>query len=282
MSFKRFIILNLLLFTVLLGCDTANKKTGDGGGIKIKLPGGSDSRSSLSLYTSRSFPSGIIKRSMSYNTVEDIYFYTLEITGNDVVYSDIIEEADPGQEVIFQDLYQGNYSLKITAYKRVSGNPDLAIFGGSNNDITVYPLQTTPATVVLRDLIGDSSQTDSPPWRPTYLTTAELSSTEVKLTWEDNSFIETGFKVYKITIADSDYVLLADLGSDSTTFTDATYDTSNEPAWYRVCAYNDIGDSDYITVHLPNEPISVLCEDGHPTYPCATSTTKLGESRLEN
>ncbi len=179
-------------------------------------------------------------------------------------------------------MFQGTYTITITAYKSVAGSDDLAIFGGTNNNVAVLPRQTTPATVVLRDLIGDFGQTDSVPWRPTFLTLSTPSATEVTLTWEDNSFIETGFKVYKKRKSDSDYTLLADLGADSTSYTDVAYDSTNDPVWYRVCACNAVGDSDYITGHMPISRVVVFCEDGHPQYPCGTTEYKFDETHFEN
>lgn len=67
---------------------------------------------------------------------------------------------------------------------------------------------------------------------------------ELSLTWTDNSINESGFRVERRTGLGSVFVLVGTTPADVTTFSDSTL-TPGQEYWYRVCAYNEFGESDY-------------------------------------
>ena len=113
----------------------------------------------------------------------------------------------------------------------VSGNNTLYVAGTFNN-------------------IGDRairsfaifSKGGTPPILPlasSNLTTTALSDTEIKLTWQDNSNNETGFKIYRSA---SPFVQIATVSANTTSYIDKGL-TPNKTYSYQVFAYNDQGNS---------------------------------------
>jgi len=82
------------------------------------------------------------------------------------------------------------------------------------------------------------------PNQPTNLGATALSSTEIKLTWQDKSTNETGFKIERKADASDTWKEIARLGANITTFTN-NFLYSNTTYHYRVKAYNAAGDSNY-------------------------------------
>ena len=92
----------------------------------------------------------------------------------------------------------------------------------------------------------------SPPAPPTGLVATALSSTQVHLTWGDNSNNEKGFRVYR-SLNGSSFAEIAKPGPNSTGYTDAGR-AANTTYWYRVRSYNDAGSSAYsntVSVRTP-------------------------------
>lgn len=90
-----------------------------------------------------------------------------------------------------------------------------------------------------------------PPARPSDLTGTATSYDRIELTWTDNSDDELGFKIERRIQAEDDeeensYIRVARVSADTTSYTDAgllggtTYE-------YRINAYNEAADSDYVT-----------------------------------
>lgn len=83
---------------------------------------------------------------------------------------------------------------------------------------------------------------------PTNLTAELVASNSVKLTWQDNSTDETGFKIERKTVSGS-FVQIAAVGSNVTTYTDAglaeltTYQ-------YRVISYNSTLQTESIAIEI--------------------------------
>ncbi|HYG82720.1 MAG TPA: fibronectin type III domain-containing protein, partial [Pyrinomonadaceae bacterium] len=86
----------------------------------------------------------------------------------------------------------------------------------------------------------------SPPIAPTGLVATAPSSTQVQLTWADNSTNEKGFKVYR-SLDGKSFTEIARPGPNSTGYTDAGR-AANTTYWYRVRAYNDAGSSAFSNI----------------------------------
>jgi len=130
-------------------------------------------------------------------------------------------EASPGT----------TYWYKVTAWNN-SGESE------PSNEATV----TTP---------GEAT---APP-APSNLAGQAVSSSEINLTWQDNSSNETGFYVYRKTT--DDYSIIATMEANATSYNNTGLNP--EIAYsYKVAAYNNVGESESsnaINVTTPAEPL---------------------------
>jgi endoglucanase len=95
---------------------------------------------------------------------------------------------------------------------------------------------------------NEAHATTAIPTAPTGLSATAVSSSQVNLGWTDNSDNETGFKVERKTGAGGTYAQIGTAGQNATTYSDVTV-AANTTYYYRVRAYNALGDSGY-----SNEP----------------------------
>ncbi len=93
------------------------------------------------------------------------------------------------------------------------------------------------------------------PSSPSNLVGQAVSSSEINLTWQDNSSNETGFYVYRKTT--DDYSIIATMEANATSYNNTGL--SPETAYsYKMAAYNNIGESGFsnaLCVHTPAEPL---------------------------
>lgn len=95
-------------------------------------------------------------------------------------------------------------------------------------------------------------QTGSPN-PPLNLKAIAVSSTQVSLTWQDNSIVEAGFELERKAGNDS-FLPLAKVGKDATTYQDTAYLISNTTYSYRLQSYNEYGTSSWITATVTTTP----------------------------
>ncbi|MBI4837631.1 MAG: fibronectin type III domain-containing protein [Nitrospirae bacterium] len=82
------------------------------------------------------------------------------------------------------------------------------------------------------------------PAAPSNLIATPISSTQINLSWTDNSNNETGFKIERKLGVDGTYSQIADVGANATTYADAVL-LIGTVYYYRIKAYSSVGDSDY-------------------------------------
>ena len=106
-----------------------------------------------------------------------------------------------------------------------------------------------------------SATTGSVPEAPSDLTATVTSESRIELTWEDNSYNETGFKIERKKSGGS-YTRIDTVDEDTTSLTDTGL-TADTRYYYRVSAYNSTGDSPYsretsVTTSQPGTIISLV------------------------
>jgi len=126
---------------------------------------------------------------------------------------------------------QTTYSYKITAYNE-GGESE------SSNEVTI----TTP---------GEPTA----PSAPSNLAGQAVSSSQINLTWQDNSTNEEGFYIYRKTT--DNYSIIATMEANATSYNNTGL--SPEISYsYKVTAYNDAGESESsnaINITTPAEPL---------------------------
>ncbi|WP_455210292.1 fibronectin type III domain-containing protein [Kaarinaea lacus] len=87
----------------------------------------------------------------------------------------------------------------------------------------------------------------SAPAAPSGLVASATSSSEIDLSWNDNSANETGFKIERSTVQNSGYSQIGTTAANVTTYA-STGLNANATYYYRVRAYNASGDSLYSNI----------------------------------
>ena len=86
--------------------------------------------------------------------------------------------------------------------------------------------------------------TPTPPAAPSSLAVTSSSSTQISLSWTDNANNETGFKIERKIGPRGNFVQIATVGANVTTYTDSSV-TPGQQHTYRIRATNAAGDSAY-------------------------------------
>src|SRR5207249_1466428 len=79
---------------------------------------------------------------------------------------------------------------------------------------------------------------------PTALTATAVSSSQISLSWTDNSTTETGFKIERSPVDNLHFTQVATVGANLTALTDSGL-TESTKYYYRVRAYNALVNSAY-------------------------------------
>lgn len=102
-----------------------------------------------------------------------------------------------------------------------------------------------------------------PPAAPANLRLTSVTDIEANLAWDDKSNNEDGFKIERRTGADGTWSQIAAVGANVTTYKNSGLNEATN-YYYRVRAYNDIGDSAY------SNELSVLTKPAAPSNLVAT------------
>jgi hypothetical protein len=117
-----------------------------------------------------------------------------------------------------------------------------------DNTIKMPPLARnvidTNAVSVLASWIGSLTPAATAPVQPSGLAAAAASTSQINLTWTDNSNNESGFKIERKTGAGGTYVQITVTGGNVTAYNDTGLTPSTQ-YYYRVRATNGSGDSAY-------------------------------------
>ena len=105
---------------------------------------------------------------------------------------------------------------------------------------------TASATPVLLRLVQVQQQIRqrATPAAPSNLSATAISKTEIDISWTDNATDETGFKIERSDRNNANFVQIATVGANVTSFSDTGL-KKNTTYYYRVRATNANGDSAY-------------------------------------
>jgi transcriptional regulator CtsR len=160
---------------------------------------------------------------------------------------------------LYYDIAPGTLNWKATYYWRVNASSS---YGSSS--WSSYTYFATPAA--------------PPPNTPSNLVGTPLSSSQINLTWQDNSSDETGFKIERKTGAGS-YAQIATVGAGVQSYNNTGLSASTT-YYYRVRAYNAAGNSDYSNeasaTTLPPPPAAPVL-----TSPASAATVSTLTPRLQ-
>lgn len=141
-----------------------------------------------------------------------------------------------------------------------SGSPgEWTQIGAVSTNVTVFSDTNVMTNTVFwyrarsRNTCGESPYSNLalvnivPPSTPTNLVAVAVATNQVNLSWSDNSAGEVGFYIERAPDAGGgpgSWAQIGDVSAGLTTYTDSTV-TTNTAYWYRVRAYNGLGDSAY-------------------------------------
>ncbi len=113
-----------------------------------------------------------------------------------------------------------------------------------------------------------------PPTAPTSLTANAINPSQIVLQWTDNSANEQGFKIERKTGASGTWSLIYTTLENAITFTDAGL-TENTEYFYRIKAFNPIGDSNY------SNEANAITPFGVPMPPTNLSAIAVSAMRID-
>jgi hypothetical protein len=195
---------------------------------------------------------------LEWNASSGAVSYGVQVSTSYRFTSLVIDEA--GVTDLCYDIEPGILNWSTTYYWRVNDKNSL----GSTSSWSSYRY--------FRTAVGP------PPEAPSDLIATPMSSSQIDLTWQDNSGDETGFKIERKTGTGS-YSQIATVGAGVTSYSSSRLSASTEYC-YRVRAYNRAGNSDYsdeasATTLPPPPPAPVL------RSPASRSTVPSLTPRME-
>jgi hypothetical protein len=125
--------------------------------------------------------------------------------------------------------------------------------GGTNSKITYTPTASGTLTIhatsysaaaVGAYTVSLTGGTTTAPAAPSGLSASASSSSQINLSWADNSSNETGFKIERKTGSGGTYAQIATVGAGVTTYSNTGL-TASTTYYYRVRSTNSAGDSAY-------------------------------------
>ena len=122
-------------------------------------------------------------------------------------------------------------------------------------------------------LMNGINGTASTPSAPSTLAVSVVSSSQLKLTWKDNSTIETGYKIEKSTSSGSGFSQIATVGASVVTYTASSL-SSGTTYYFRVRAYNAAGNSSY------SNTASGTTKDTIPAAPASLTATATSSAQI--
>jgi hypothetical protein len=163
----------------------------------------------------------------------------------------------------------GAFTLLATTGANVTGYSDTGLTPLTQYCYRVRWFRTTGKKTSFGEFSTTScSTTPAPPSAPSNADARPASSTAVDLNWADNSGTEDGFLVERSASAAGPWETAATTGANATSYTDQGR-ASEEPACYRVVAFNAHGNSGPSNVDCttpPAAPGPVVVTEPYPQW----------------
>lgn len=163
----------------------------------------------------------------------------LYIDNNLVVNNDGLHSATDEISASVQ-LNAGTHAIRV-AYFEATGDEALTVsYSGPGINKQIIP------GIVLGDILANATTLAAPPApaAPGSLNAVGVSSSVIKVTWVNNAANATRIELYRSYNNNTDYVLLATLNADATTYNDAELYPSSL-FYYKVMAVGEGGNSPY-------------------------------------
>ncbi|MCF7954780.1 MAG: DUF6288 domain-containing protein [Phycisphaerae bacterium] len=142
---------------------------------------------------------------------------------------------------------QATAEANIVAAQLVVGNVTTASSPTvpAGDVISQNPAGSTSAAIGSSvDLVVSTGPAPAPPAAPSGLSATAISKSQIDISWTDNATNETGFKIERSDRNNGNFVQIATVGADVTSFSDTGL-KKNTTYYYRVRATNASGDSAY-------------------------------------
>ena len=136
-------------------------------------------------------------------------------------------------------------------------------------DGTLYYYRVSATNATGDSAFSNEASGTTPLAKPTSATATAVSSSQINLTWVDNSASETGYKIERKTTVTGTYAQIAQVGANVQSYSDTNGLAANTKYYYRIRATNGTIDSDY-----SNEPSATTFLDA-PAAPSNLTITSL-------
>jgi transcriptional regulator CtsR len=179
----------------------------------------------------------------------------------------------------------GTYAQIATVGVNVTSYPNTGLSASTTYYYRVRSYNTAGDSAYSNEANATTTSGGTVPSAPSSLGATAVSSTQINLTWIDNSTNETGFKVERKTGAGGTYAQIATPGANATSYSDTTVSPSTT-YYYRVRAYNGTGDSAYSNEANATTPatyysLSLNGTNRYVSVPHSTSLNITGAITLE-
>ncbi len=137
----------------------------------------------------------------------------------------------------------GNFVLIATLAANVTSYSNTGLSASTTYTYRIFAFNDDGDSGFSNEAAATTAPPPPPPAAPSGLTAIAASSSQIDLSWTDNSGDETGFKIERHA-GDGNFAEIATVGADVTAFNDTGLNPSATYT-YRVRAYNGGGDSGY-------------------------------------